>query len=73
MPNQEVAVHVNSKTVKSNVYDLDVYDTYTLQRAVMSLASQINFWMAEGRPEMAEPYGLFKERIKRHIGGNHYA
>ena len=68
-----VSVHVNSRYVDSTVYDLDVYDTYTLQRAVMALASQINFWMKEGEPDMAEPYVLFKERIKRHIGGLNYA
>lgn len=68
-----VSVHVNNKYVDSNVYDLDVYDAYTLQRAVMSCASMINFWMKEGRPLKAAPYEAFKKRIKQHLGGNHYA
>ena len=65
---ESVCVHVNSRYVESNVHDLDVYDTYTLQRAVQSLAGHINNRMAEGKPEEAAPYVAFKERIKRHLG-----
>jgi hypothetical protein len=63
-----ICVHVNSRYVESHVHDLDVYDRYTLQRAVQSLAGHINYYMAEGKPEKAAPYTAFKERIKRHLG-----
>ena len=63
-----VCVHVNSRYVWSDKYDLDVYDRYTLECAVRSLAGQINQWMEMGKPENATPYVEFKERIKRHLG-----
>lgn len=63
-----VCVHVNSRYVASDKYDLDVYDRYTLDCAVRSLAGQINMWMEMGKPEKAQPYVEFKERIKRHLG-----
>ena len=64
---EHVCVHVNSKYVESNVYDLDVYDFVTLSRAVQSLAGHANSWMEQGKPEKAEPYIQFKNRIKRHL------
>jgi len=70
MPNTTVCVHVNSKYVSSDVYDLDVYDYYTLERAVMHCAGHINEWMELGKPEMAQPYVDFKARIKAHLGRN---
>jgi hypothetical protein len=63
-----IRVHVNNCYVESHVHDLDVYDRYTLQRAVRLLAGRINYYMAEGTPEKAAPYAAFKERIKRHLG-----
>ena len=65
-----VSVHVNSRYVDSNKHDLDVYDSYTLQRAIQSLAWHINFWMDEGKPEKAQPYIDFKNRIKKHLEGS---
>jgi len=49
---------------------LDVYDYYTLERAVMHCAGHINEWMKLGKPEMAQPYVDFKARIKAHLGRN---
>lgn len=63
-----ISVHVNSRYVDSDKYDLDVYDRYTLECAIMSLARNVNLYMAEGRPEEAQPYLDFKNRIKRHLG-----
>lgn len=66
---EHVCVHVNSRYVESNVYDLDVYDYVTLSAAVRSLAGHSNSWMEQGKPEKAEPYIQFKNRIKRHLAG----
>lgn len=66
---EHVCVHVNSKWVESDVHDLDVYDYATLSAAVRSLAGHINNWMEQGKPEKAEPYIQFKNRIKRHLNG----
>jgi hypothetical protein len=64
---ETVCVHVNSRYVESNKHDLDVYDSYTLQCAIQSLARHINGWMEMGKPEMAQPYLDFKNRIKQHL------
>ena len=66
---EHVCVHVNSKYVESSVHDLDVYDYTTLSRAVQSLAGHANMWVKMGKPEKAEPYTQFKNRIKRHLNG----
>lgn len=63
----KVSVHVNSRYVDSDKYDLDVYDRYTLERAIMSLANSINYYMSRGRVEEAQPYLDFKNRIKNHL------
>lgn len=63
-----ICVHVNSRYVESSKHDLDVYDRYTLDRAVQSLAWHINHWMEAGEPEKAAPYVEFKNRIKKHLG-----
>jgi hypothetical protein len=62
-------IHVNSRYIDTDTHDLDVYDFYSLNRAITSLADHINFWMGEGKPEMAQPYIDGKNRIKRHLGG----
>jgi hypothetical protein len=64
---ETVCVHVNSRYVDSNKHDLDVYDSYTLQCAIQSLARDINGWMEMGKPEKAQPYLDFKNRIKKHL------
>lgn len=65
-----ICVHVNSRYVESNKHDLDVYDSYTLQCAIQSLARRINSWMDLGEPEKAQPYLDFKNRIKKHLSEN---
>ena len=70
---ENVCVHVNSRYVESSKHDLDVYDAYTLQHAVQSLAWHINFWAEIGKPDKAQPYIDFKNRIKKHLLGNRYA
>lgn len=61
-------VHVNSRWVDTSVYDLDVYDRYTLECAICSLAWHINQWVKRGKPDKARPYIEAKNRIKLHIG-----
>ena len=61
-------VHVNSRRVDSEVYDLDVYDRHTLECAIRALASQVNIWYEMGKPEKAQPYTEGKLRIKKHLG-----
>ena len=68
MANEHVVVHVNSRYVDSEVHDLDVYDSFTLDWAIRSLAGHVNYWHKEGQPEKAEPYVKFKNRIKAHMG-----
>lgn len=67
--NPEVSVHINNKYISSNTYDLDVFDRYTLHRAIESLAYKINFWIKRDRPDRAKPYIEFKTRIKAHLYG----
>jgi len=66
---ESVAVHINDIYVDSDTYDLDVYDRYTLERAIQSLARSVNFWLKRDKPEKAEPYIKFKNRIKAHLYG----
>ena len=61
-------VHCNGKYVSSDTYDLDVYDEYTLSRAVMHLADRINSWAELDQLELAETDVAFKNRIKKHLG-----
>lgn len=61
-------VHVNSRYVDTDTPDLDVYDYFTLERAIQSLAGHSNEWILQGKPEMAQPYIDGKNRIKRHLG-----
>lgn len=63
-------VHTNSRWVDTSVYDLDVYDTYTLECAIRSLAWHINFWRERDKPEKAEPYIQGKARIKKYLSKN---
>ena len=61
-------VHVNSRWVNTDAYDLDVYDRHTLREAVKSLARHINYWMERDKPDKAQPYIEGKLRIKKHLG-----
>lgn len=64
-------VHVNSRYVDTDTYDLDVYDSYTLSKAIQSLAQHINTWVELGQPEKAQPYIIGKNRIKHHLRGGY--
>ena len=64
-----IVVHIENAYIESDTYDLDVYDRHTLERAIRSLAGSVNFWIKRGKPEEAEPYVKFKNRIKTHLYG----
>jgi hypothetical protein len=67
---KKITLHVNSRYVESDTPDLDVYDRPTLERAVQSLAENVNFWLKRDDPEKAEPHVKFKNRIKLHLSTN---
>ena len=64
-----ICLHINSRYVSSDTYDLDAYDRYTLERTIMACAEQINFKVQRGDTEAANSYAEFKSRIKTHLYG----